>query len=207
MRDYIEFMWSRIASSLLVFSLGAAYCASFAAAQKNALAAATPVPVDNKFVHEQFGDSCSLEPNFAPMVADLNSDGVDDIVLVARCKNALIDQGENNYKVIDPMDSFFGYGNPAITTSFAPDDPKFRGISLLVIHGSGPEAWRSATPLSKFVIINMPVKTLSVKRMKISRKKLANAIYVEEATGDQMTSAVFWDGKKYRYQPLGSSME
>lgn len=141
------------------------------------------------------------------MVADLNSDGVEDIVLVARCKNALIDQGEKNYKVIDPMDSFFGYGNPVITTSFAPDDPKLRGISLLVIHGSGPEAWRSETPLSKFVIINMPVKRLSVKRMKISRKKLANAIYVEEATGDQMTSAIFWDGKKYRYEPLGSSTE
>ena len=199
-------MWSRIASSLLVFSLGAASCASFATAQENSLAA-TPSPVYDKFVHQQFGASCSLEPNFAPMIGDLNNDGVADIVMVARCKNALIDQGEKSYKVIDPMDSFFGYGNPVITTSFAPDDPKLRGISLLVIHGSGPEAWRSETALSKFVIINMPVKKLSVKRMKISRKKLANAIYVEEATGDQMTSAIFWDGKKYRYEPLGSSME
>ena len=199
-------MSSRIASTLLVVSLGAALCASFAAAQDNA-SAATPAPVDNKFVHQQFGDSCSLEPNFAPMVADLNSDGVADIVLVARCKNALIDQGEKNYKVIDPMDSFFGYGNPAITTSFAPDDPKLRGVSLLVIHGSGPQAWRSATPLSKFVIINLPVKTLTLKRMKVRRKKVVNAIYVEQASADEMTAAVFWDGKKYRYQPLGSSME
>jgi hypothetical protein len=46
-----------------------------------------------------------------------------------------------------------------------------------------------------------------VKRIKVSRKKLANAMYVEEATGDQMTAAIFWDGKKYRYEPLGSSME
>jgi hypothetical protein len=199
-------MWSRIASSLLLLSLGAASCALVAAAQENAVLAA-PAPVDNKFVHQQFGDSCSLEPNFSPMVADLNSDGVDDIVLVARCKNALIDQGEKNYKVIDPMNSFFGYGNPAITTSFAPDDPKLRGVALLVIHGAGPEAWRSTTPLSKFVIINLPVKTLALKRMKVRRKKFANAIYVEEATGDQMTSAIFWDGKKYRYEPLGSSME
>src|SRR6185312_17365159 len=177
-------MWSRIASSLLAVSLSAAYCASFAAAQENASAAAL-VPVDNKFVHQQFGDSCSLDPSFAPMVADLNADGVADIVLVARCKNALIDQGEKNYKVIDPMDSFFGYGNPAITTSFAPDDPKLRGVALLVIHGAGPEAWRSTTPLSKFVIINLPVKTLALKRMKVRRKKFANAIYLEEATGDQ----------------------
>ena len=200
-------MWSRFASSLLTASLGAALCASFAAAQENASVGALAT-VDNKFLHQQFGDGCSLEPNFAPMVADVNSDGVADIVLVARCKNALIEQGEKNYKVIDPMDSFFGYGNPAITTSFAPDDPKLRGMALLVIHGSGPDAWRSATPLSKFVIINLPIKTFTLKRMKVTRKKkLVNAIYVEQASADEMTAVVFWDGKKYRYQPLGSSME
>ena len=199
-------MWSRISLPLLVFSLGAVLCASLAAAQDNA-SGVTPALVDNKFVHQQFGDSCSLEPSFAPMVADLNSDGVADIVLVARCKNALIDQGEKNYKVIDPMDSFYGYGNTAITTSFAPDDPKLRGVALLVIHGSGPDAWRSATPLAKFVIINIPVKTLTLKKMKVRRKKVVNAIYVEQASADEMTAVVLWDGKKYRYQPLGSSME
>ncbi|MGH9517819.1 MAG: hypothetical protein ACRD3P_19300 [Terriglobales bacterium] len=186
--------------------MSATFCGSFAAAQESA-AATSPAPVDNKFVHQQFGDSCSLEPNFTPMVADLNSDGVADLVLVARCKNALIDQGEKNYKVIDPMDSFYGYGNTAITTSFAPDDPKLRGVSLLVIHGSGADAWRSATPLAKFVIINIPVKTLTLKKMKVRRKKIVNAIYVEQASADEMTAVVLWDGKKYRYQPLGSSME
>jgi hypothetical protein len=195
-------MSSRIA--LLVFF--ALLSASVAAAQ-NSAPNSPPALADNNFVHQQFGASCSMEPKWAPMVADLNGDGVDDIVIVARCKNPLIDQGENNYHVIDPMDSFFGYGNPAITTSFAPDDPKLRGISLLVIHGAGTDAWRSATPLAKFVIINMPVKTLALKRTKVKRKKFANAIYVEEAGGDQMTSAIFWDGKKYRYEPLGSSME
>jgi hypothetical protein len=197
-------MWSRIVSFLLVLSLSATVCVSFAVAQESAPAAD---PVDNKFVHQQFGDSCSLEPSFTPMVADLNSDGVADIVLVARCKNALIDQGEKNYKVIDPMDSFYGYGNTAITTSFAPDDPKLRGVALLVIHGSGPDAWRSATPMAKFVIINIPLKTLTLKKMKVRRKKTVNAIYVEQASADEMTAVVLWDGKKYRYQPLGSSME
>jgi len=148
-----------------------------------------------------------MEPKWAPMVADLNGDGVDDIVIVARCKNVLIDQGEKNYRVVDPMDSFFGFGNPAITTSFAPDDPKLRGVSVLVIHGAGTDAWRSATPLAKFVIINLPVKTLALKRIRVKRKKFATAIFVEEATSDQMTSAIFWDGKKYRYEPLGSSTE
>jgi hypothetical protein len=57
------------------------------------------------------------------------------------------------------------------------------------------------------VIINLAVKTITVKKMKINKKRTTTAIYVEEATGDQMTSAISWDGKKYRYDPLGSSME
>jgi hypothetical protein len=166
-----------------------------------------PALPDNDFVHQQFGESCSLAPQFAPMTGDLNGDGVEDIVIVARCKNALIDQDEKNYKVIDPMDSFYGYGNPAITTGFAPDDPKLRGLALLVIHGSGAEAWRSPTPQAKFVIINISIKTVVVKKMKVTKKKTTTAIYVEEAGADEMTSAVFWDGRKYRYNPMGSSME
>ena len=195
-RDYSRLMWSRI-----LFALVISCCAS---AQSDSL---KPI-VNNDFVHHQFGESCSLESSWAPMVSDLNNDGIDDIVIAARCKNALVDEGDKDYKVIDPMDSFYGYGNPSITTGFAPDDPKLRGIALLVIHGAGPDAWRSETPLAKYVIINLPVKTLTVKKMRTrNKKKSVNAIYVEEASGDGMTSAIFWDGHKYRYTPLGSSME
>ena len=163
--------------------------------------------VDNDFIHAQFGDSCALEPGFNTMTADLNGDGIEDLVIVARCKNPLIDQDEKNYRVIDPLDSFYGYGNPAITTGFAPDDPKERGVTLLIIHGAGADAWRSETPKAKFVIINLSPKTLTVKKMRIKRKTGRVAIYVEEARGDQMTSVIYWDGKKYRYTPLGSSLE
>lgn len=141
------------------------------------------------------------------MMADLNGDGIQDLALVGRCKNALIDQGEKDYKVIDPMNSFYGYGNPQVTSAMGQQDPRLKGIAVLIIHGAGAEAWHSATPLSKFVIINIDVKTAVVKKMKISRKKTGTAIYVEEATGDQMTAAIYWDGKKYKYQPLGSGME
>jgi len=165
-----------------------------------------PAPDDN-FVRAQFGDTCSIAPQWKPMIGDLNGDGVEDIVILARCKNPLIDQGEKNYTVIDPYDSFYGYGNPTVTTSFAPDDPKLRGIVLLVIHGAGADAWRSSAPQAKFVIINLSVKTATVKKMRVKRKKSTTAIYVEEAGADQMTSAIFWDGRKYRYEPLGSSME
>jgi len=177
----------------------------------SALLAETPsslsAPVDNDFVHQQFGDTCTLESSWQPVRGDLNGDGVEDIVMVARCKNPLIDQGEKNFQVVDPMDAFYGYGNARITTAMGQDDPKLKGICLLVIHGAGEEAWRSTTPQSKFVIINLAVKTVALRKMRISRKRTVSAIYVEEATGDQMTAAIFWNGRKYHYEPLGSSME
>lgn len=196
MRDYIEFMWSRIAF-LLCFS-------AFALAQGSAPAAPA---IDNDFVHQQFGGTCNLEPGWAPLTGDLNGDGIADLVVVARCKNPFIDADDKNFQIIDPMDSFYGYGNPRITSSMGQDDPKLKGICVLVIHGEGKDAWRSATPQGKFVIINIAVKSIAVRKMRISKKRVTMAIYLEEATGDDLTSALFWDGKKYRYEPLGSSME
>ncbi len=162
---------------------------------------------DNDYVQEQFGATCTLDPGFKPFVGDLNADGIEDIVMVARCSNPLVDQDEKDFKVIDPLNSFYGYGNTKITSGFGQADPRLKGISLLIVHGSGAEAWRSKTPQEKFVVINIALKAVTLKKMKMKRKKSVTAIYVEESTGDQMTSALFWDGRKYKYEPMGSSME
>ena len=117
----------------------------------------------------------------------------------------LADQAEDNFTVIDPYNAFYGYGNTKITTQFASEDPATRGLVLLVIHGVGAEAWRAEKPKAKFVIINLPFKEIAVKKLAV-RKKTVMAIYAQETGGDRMTSATFWDGKKYRYQPIGSSL-
>ena len=88
----------------------------------------------------------------------------------------MLDQAEDNFVVIDPLDSFFGYGNTRITSGFASEDPEKRGSVLLIIHGSGSDAWRSATPKAKFLIINLPYKEVTVKKLKI-KKKMVLAIY------------------------------
>src|ERR1700690_440612 len=117
----------------------------------------TPSPaftVDNDFVQKEFGSTCTLMPGPPVLTGDLDGDGIEDAVIVAKCKNPMVDAAENNFTVVDPYYSFFGYGNTMITTQFASEIPELRGISVLVIHGAGPDAWRSATPKSKFLIIN-----------------------------------------------------
>ncbi len=188
-------MWRTLS---ILFLLGTA--AGISAAQSN-----LPV-LDNAFVQKQFGMSCTLLTNFNAAVADFDGDGIDDIMIPARCKNPMLDQAEDNFVVIDPLDTFFGYGNTRITSGFASEDPERRGSVLLIIHGSGPDAWRSDKPKAKFLIINLPYKEVTVKKLKI-KKKMVLAIYAVEDGPDNMTSATFWDGKKYRYAPLGSSME
>ena len=173
-----------------------------------ALAQQAPSPsaaVDDDFIQKEFGSTCKLMPGPLPMKADLNGDGIEDLVVAARCTNPLGDQAENNFTVIDPYNTFYGYGNTKISSQFASEDPATRGLVLLVIHGDGPEAWRAATPKGKFVIINLPFKQVAVKKL-IVKKKPRMAIYADETGGDRMTSATYWDGKKYRYQPIGSSM-
>jgi len=182
-------------------------CLSFTvAAQPASVSPAAKPAVDNAFVQKQFGSTCSLI-GFEPLIADLDGDGVEDIVIPARCTNPMMDQMEDSFVVVDPYNSYFGYGNPKITTQFSSDDPERRGYSLLVIHGAGADAWRSATPKAKFLIVNLPFKQVVVKKLALKKKRLVMGIYAEETGGDQATSVTFWDGRKYKYQPLGASME
>ena len=169
-------------------------------------AQAQPSGVDDAFVQKQFGQTCKVLQGPQPMTGDLDADGVEDIVIPARCTNPLLDQSEDNFRVVDPYNSFFGYGNPKITTEFASEDKSFRGTVLLIIHGQGPEAWHAATPKAKFVIINLPFKQVVVRKLTQGKRSLT-AIYAEETGPDRMTSVLFWDGKKYKYNPLGASME
>ena len=163
-------------------------------------------PLDDAFIQKQFGSTCKAEPGFTQMVTDLDGDGIQDIVIVARCKNPIADQAENNFKVIDPYFSFYGYGDPRISSQFSTDDPARRGLAILIIHGSGPEAWRADEPKAKFAVINLPFKDVHVKKLG-KGKKTQPAIFADETGADEVTSVIYWDGKKYKYQPMGSSME
>ena len=95
-----------------------------------ALAQQTPPPstsaVDDDFIQKQFGSTCKLMPGPPQLKADLDGDGIEDLVVAARCTNPLADQAEDNFTVIDPYNPFYGYGNTKITTQFASEDPATR---------------------------------------------------------------------------------
>jgi hypothetical protein len=162
--------------------------------------------VDNEFVQQQFGKEFTMLPELAPVFGDLDGDGVEDVVIAARCKNPMLDEAQHDYKVMDPYYDFYGYGDPRVTTTFKEPDPARRGLAVLIIHGAGAERWRSATPKAKYVIVNLPYRTLSVRKMKL-RKKTIEAVYIEELGEFNESSALFFDGRKFRYVPMGGEMQ
>jgi len=198
---------------ILFFVLAMVASATLAAAKKQPpppppARATTPVPaVTDEYVHKEFGDNCSVLGGPPQFVGDLDGDGVDDLVIAARCKNPMADQAEYGFRVADPYNSFLGFGDVKVTSTFASDSPERKGVSLLIVHGVGPEAWRSDKPKTKFLLINLPFKTLTVKRLEVKKRTVLGVYMEEQGEGEATSSVIFWDGKKYRYQILGADLE
>jgi hypothetical protein len=53
----------------------------------------------------------------------------------------------------------------------------------------------------------MPFKTLVVKRLTIKKRTILGIYMEEKGEGENTSSVIFWDGKKYKYQGLGSTLE
>ncbi len=170
--------------------------------------AKSPSPaVTDELIHKQFGENCSLLAGPPQFVADMDGDGIDDLVIAAKCRNPMADKDEYSFVVADPYDSFLGYSDVKVTSTFASDEPDRRGISLLIIHGAEKDAWRAETPKAKFLLINLPFKTLTVKRLAMKKKTILGIYMEEKGEGEDTSSVIYWDGKKYRYQQLGSTLE
>ena len=159
-----------------------------AAAQQ---APAPPLDAQQVCTHE-FGEQFKLDPKFAPLTADLDGDGQEDLVMVATGKNPLSGELDYHYRAIDPYDGYFGWGNVKDTVQFSATNAGATRY-VLVVHN-----WRA--PKAKFVIINLPFDRLSLGRMPIKRKKTTvDTIHAVEIGG--LSADVYWDGKKYKWEP------
>jgi len=155
-------------------------------------------------IEKQFGPGYTLAPEFPGFTADLDGDGTPDLVLVAHDENPLVNQVEYKYKVIDPYDSFYGFGDPRVTMGFNNQDPRNKGLVVLIVHSATGERWDSATPKAKFVVINLPFTKIAATQV-VAHKKPISAVSAEES--DLVSSVIFWDGKKYKYRPNGAASE
>jgi len=195
---------------LLLPVLAILLTSAFAQKKPDALPARAKHPspaVTDDFIHKQFGENCSLMPGPPQFVADLNGDGAEDLVVAAKCRNPMADRDEYGFILADPYNTFMGFGDVKVTSTFASDEPERRGLSLLIVHGAEKDGWRAEKPQAKFLLINLPFKTLAVKRLALKKKTLLGIYMEETGEGENTSSVLFWDGKKYRYTQLGATME
>ncbi len=82
--------------------------------------AKSPSPlVTDELIHKQFGDNCSLLPGPPQFVADMDDGGI-EMVVAAQAKNPMAaTKDEYSFVVADPYDSFLGYSDIKVTSTFA----------------------------------------------------------------------------------------
>jgi hypothetical protein len=161
-------------------------------------------PATRTLIEKQFGPGFAPLQGFTPLTADFDGDGVPDLALAAHATNPLLNAIEYHYKVVDPYDAYFGFGDPRITLQFGTDDPREKGFVVLIIHGAKGAGWQAPTPKAKFVLVKLPFTKLSLSCVML-HKRPVGAIAAEET--DTVSSVIYWDGKKYKYEPAGAVSE
>ena len=150
------------------------------------------------YAASQFGASFKLDPKIPPMFGDLDGDGKEDLILVGTSSTPLLSKELFNFKVEDPYDSYFGTGDPRITSQFT---LHFDGSSrcFLIVFG-----WREppskSKQVSKFVLINTPFESASIVNLRLKKKNIQAIEAVDRST---LHALVFWDGRRWRWSAQG----
>ncbi len=155
------------------------------------------MPDLQSLIDAQFGAGFRIDPKFAAQTGDFDGDGEQDIAIVAIGGKPLGGESGYNYKVQDPYNGYFGWGDPKITSQFGSVDggPARR---ILIIH-----SWQKPTPKAKYVLINLPFETWDTTK-KVLKKRTISVLEIQETSG--MGAILAFDGKKYRWEPGDADM-
>ncbi|HMK30501.1 MAG TPA: hypothetical protein VK473_12505 [Terriglobales bacterium] len=197
----------RIVPYVLAGLLGLAMCPRGEAQAGAPAQPSTPVPATGsaapakpanieaiqQFIEKNFGPEFKYDAAFPPFVGDFDGDGDEDVVVVATGKNVTAGEGEFQYRVQDPYDAYYGFGNARIMSQFTSGGPQEK--RFLIVHG-----WKLQAPKAKFVLVNIPFEQAVASHATL-KKKMVSAITTHEAAG--LSALIFFDGKKYRWEPIG----
>jgi hypothetical protein len=145
-----------------------------------------------EIVQKQFGPGFKLDVKFVPFIADFDGDKLEDLAIVVTGKDPIGNSAKFEYKVTDPYDSFWGFGDVKITTRFSSFGDG-TAHCVLIIHD-----WRGEKPKAKFLVVNFPFQKLSIGNNSY-KKRSTTGIYGHDQGGT--SGVLFWDGKKYRWEP------
>ncbi len=150
------------------------------------------------YVASQFGASFKVDPKIPPMFGDLDGDGKEDVVLVGTSSTPLLSKEQFNFKVEDPYDSYFGTGDPRITSQFTLHFDGSSRCFLIVFGWRQPQA--KSKQVSKFVLINTPFESASIVNLRLKKKNIQAIEAVDRST---LHALVFWDGRRWRWSAQG----
>lgn len=160
--------------------------------------AASPLADPAAYLASQFGPSFKLDPKIPPMFGDLDGDGKQDLVLVATSPTPLLSKELFSFKVADPYDSYYGTGNPSITSQFTLHFDGSSRCLLIVFNWREPQS--NSKRISKFVLINTPFETASLAKLRLKKKNIEAIEAVDRTT---LHALVFWDGHRWHWSAQG----
>ena len=146
----------------------------------------------------EFGPRFTLIPEFPVLAGDLDGDDKEDLVFRRYGENPLLSEGEFGFKVIDPYNSFFGYGDPKITMTFGTLEPGRDKVR------ADPAQLAGRRREGEVCVVNLPFQQTGVGREMVDRKK--KPMMAHRGAGDRRHEfGRFWDGKKYKWEVMGRS--
>jgi hypothetical protein len=161
-------------------------------------AAASPLADPAAYAARQFGPTFTLDPKVAPLFADLDGDGNEDLVLVGTSPTPLSSRDQFSFRVEDPYDAYFGTADVDITSLFT---LHFDGSArcILIVFGwrlPSPPQNKNKTIPSKFVLINTPFETATITNYRLKKKPIQA---IETVDNTDIHALILWNGKHWTW--------